>query len=58
MKEILLDLAEVTHGERAEVDEQLVDFGVVLGELVIGMKISVWSAHACITSPPESLCPN
>ena len=29
MKEILLDLAEVTAGERPEIDEQLVDFGVV-----------------------------
>ena len=29
MKEILLDLAEVTAGERPEINEQLVDFGVV-----------------------------
>ena len=29
MKEIILDVAEVTRSERPEIDEQLLDFGVV-----------------------------
>ncbi len=51
MKEIVLDLAEVTQHECPHIARQLLDFGVVAGKLVIGMKIKVWISRVCIVIP-------
>ena len=48
MKEIVLDLAEVTQHECPHIAKQLLDFGVVAGKPDI---IKVWMSLVCIAIP-------
>ena len=51
IKEIVLDLAEVTQHECPHIARQLLDFGVVAGKTRHRYQIKVWMPLVCIVIP-------